>query len=214
MKKITTKKLTTLALLTAMSVVVCLLIRFPLVPGVSFLHFDPKDVIIAIGAFIYGPLAGLIVSVMASLIEALFMGDTWVDIIMNIISTCSFVCTAAFIYKKMHSKQGAMYGLLAGSLVNVGVMLMWNYAITPIYFGMPREAVVPMLPSICLFNLLKCALNSGITLIIYKPVVTALRRSGLVEESKSVSSSKALGAAGAFVVLTALVIVLAVGGMI
>lgn len=214
MKKFTTKKMTTLALLTAMSVVVCLLIRFPLVPGVSFLHFDPKDVIIAIAGFIYGPMSAFIVSVCASLLEALFMGDTWIDIVMNIVSTCTFVCTAAFIYKKVHSKQGAFLGLIAGTAVNCGMMLLWNYAITPIYFGMPRAAVIPMLPSILLFNVLKCSLNTGITLILYKPVVTALRKSGLVEESTHISTARTVSAVGIALVLTAAVVCLSLGGLI
>ena len=51
-----TKKLTTIAILSAMAMVLNLLIHFPLVPAVSFLSYDPKDIIIVIAGFIYGPM--------------------------------------------------------------------------------------------------------------------------------------------------------------
>ncbi len=46
-----TKKITTIGLLCAMAMVLNLLVSFPLVPAVSFLKFDPKDIIIVIGGF-------------------------------------------------------------------------------------------------------------------------------------------------------------------
>ena len=49
-----TKKLTTIAILSAMAMVLNLLIQFPIVPAVSFLSYDPKDIIIVIAGFIYG----------------------------------------------------------------------------------------------------------------------------------------------------------------
>ena len=66
-------------------------------------------------------------------------------------------------------------------------MLLWNYLITPIYMGMDREqVVVPMLIPVFLpFNLVKGGLNMALILLIYKPVVTALRKARLVPESRS-----------------------------
>ena len=68
----------------------------------------------------------------------------------------------------------------------VAVMLLWNYLITPIYQGMPREKIVPMLPTLFLpFNLVKGGLNMAAALLLYKPVVGALRTAKLVPESDS-----------------------------
>ena len=87
-----------------------------------------------------------------------------------------------FIYKKKRTIMGAVVGLLAGCLLMVVVMLLWNYLITPIYMGYPREAVAELLlPAFLPFNLLKGGLNATITILLYKPVVTALRRAGFVE---------------------------------
>ena len=61
------------------------------------------------------------------------------------------------------------------------VMVLWNYIITPIYMGQPREAVAELLlPVFVPFNLLKAGLNTALTLLLYKPVNTALRRAGLL----------------------------------
>lgn len=53
-----TKKLTTLAMLCALAYIAVAVFRIPVV---LFLKYDPKDVIIAIGGFIYGPLPAFVV---------------------------------------------------------------------------------------------------------------------------------------------------------
>ena len=185
-----TKRITMIGMLTAMAVAVTLLVRFPLVPAVSFLQYDPKDIVIMIGGFLLGPVSGAVISCLASLIELLFKGGTVIDVVMNIVSTCSFVCPAAYVYKKRHTRKGALQGLVTGVLCNVLVMLLWNYVMTPIYFGMPREAVVPMLGWIALFNFLKAGINSIIVFLIYKPVARALRL--MTNEDKETEKEKKL----------------------
>ena len=59
MKKMrTTKKLTTMAMLAALSIVLVTFIHFPLFPAAAFLEYDPADIPIFIGTFLFGPLAG------------------------------------------------------------------------------------------------------------------------------------------------------------
>ena len=96
--------------------------------------------------------------------------------------------------------------------------MLWNYIVTPIYFGMPREAVAAMLiPGILPFNVLKCAMNAGITLFLYKPMVTLFRRGNLVEKSRS-GQNTAFGGGmiiiGAFIVITAVFFIFCYQGMI
>lgn len=184
MMNITTKKITTLGMLCGLAVIVNLLIHFPLIPSVEFLSYDAKDVIIVIGGFIYGAGSAFIMSVITSLLEIMYRGGNLLDVLMNVISTCTFACVAAWIYKRDHTRKGAFLGLGIGTVCSVLSMLLWNYIVTPIYFGMPREAVVSILiPGILPFNLLKCGLNTGLTLFLYKPIVGVFRRTSLVEHS-------------------------------
>ncbi len=211
-----TKKITTIGILCAMAVVINVLIHFPMVPAVSFLSYDPKDIIIVIGGFIYGPMISLLMSGITSVLELMYRGGTILDVVMNMVSTCAFACTAAFIYKKMHNKKGALIGLVAGVISMTVMMVIWNYIVTPIYYGMPREAVVAMmLPGIIPFNLLKSGLNAGITLLLYKPIVGALRYTNLVEKKdNNGKSNTGFIILGLFIIATAFFVVLALQGII
>lgn len=184
-KKINTGKIASLAMLSAMAYVVMLICRVPLMPAAPFLKYDPKDVIIAIAGFLYGPIEGAAVSLLVAALEMVTVGSTglW-GMAMNFLASAAFVCTAAVIYRKDHTQKGAILGLAAGILAMTASMLLWNWLITPIYQGMPRAAVAAMLLPVFLpFNLIKSAINAVLTLLIYKPVVKALRRAKLVPPS-------------------------------
>lgn len=187
MKKISTKKLVILGLMCALAYIIVSLIRIPIMPALPFLKYEPKDVIITIGGFIYGPITAFVISGVVSLVEMVTISDTGpIGLIMNIISTCSFACTAAVIYKKKHTLSGAIIGLIAGTVLMTALMLLWNYLITPHYMGIPRDAVKAMLlPAFMPFNLIKGTLNAIITILIYKPCVIALRKSRLLPESEA-----------------------------
>lgn len=182
-----TKKITMIGMLCAVSYLVMIVGRVPLVPAVSFLKYDPKDVIIVIGGFIFGPMVSLLISLIVSVVEMLSVSETGIiGLIMNVIATCSFACVAAFVYKKKHTMSGAILGLGLGTICMTAVMLLWNYFITPIYMGYPREAVAELLlPAFLPFNLIKGGINLGITLLVYKPIVTALRKAHLIHESEN-----------------------------
>lgn len=216
MKKMNVKKLTTIGILSSLAVILSMFAYFPLVPAVPWLSYDPKDIVIVIGGFIYGPSASFLMSIVVSLLEIVFKGGSIIDVLMNVISTCAFACLAAYIYKKNHTKNGALIGLVCGVLCMTICMTIWNYIITPIYYQMPREAVVSMwLPGIILFNLLKAGINAGMTLFLYKSVVTILRRTNLVEKSDSRQKvGPTLIIIGIFITVTLICIVLSIQGII
>ncbi len=184
MKDERTKKLVTLAMLAALSYLLMVFVRIPMI---SFLKYEPKDVIIALGGFIFGPVEAFLISLAVSIVEMFTVSDTgWIGAVMNLISTCSFACTAAIIYKKNRTQKSAMIGLGVGVVTMIIVMMLWNYLLTPIYMGYPREAVAAMLPTVFFpFNLIKGLLNAVILILIYKPVVRGLRKARLVPVRES-----------------------------
>ena len=192
--KLSTKKLCVLALLASISFIVANSLYISIFPAAPFLKYEPKDVIITIGGFLYGPLASLLVSVVVSLPEMLISGTGPIGGAMDILSTCSFACVAALLYKRKHTLSGAVSGLALGSVLMVAAMLLWNWLVTPWYMGVERAMVEGMLVPIFLpFNLLKAGFNSALVLFLYKPVVTALRKAGLVEGSAQKCGSSKLG---------------------
>ena len=196
----------TLAILSALAYIVMVLIKIPVV---LFLSYEPKDVIIAIGGFLYGPLSALVMSVVVALVEMVTVSTTGIyGAIMNALSSITFACTAAFVYKKWRKLPGAATGLVCGIVITVPVMLLWNYLIVPLYSpNISREAIIPMLTSIFLpFNLLKYGLSAAITMLLYKPVRIALNKSNLLPVSSAQGAKTARFNIGA-VLISALIIV-------
>ena len=205
------KKITILAMLSAFAYVVMCFLR---VPVVLFLKYEPKDVIITIGGFLYGPLAAFGISCVVSFLEMLTVSDTgWIGMIMNILSPCSFACTAAFFYKKRHTLSGAITGLLVGIALMVVVMLGWNYVLTPLYMGQSRADIAAMLVPVFLpFNLIKGGLNAAITALLYRPLVQGLRKAGLFPKSESTSAPNS-GSKILFYGLAVAILLLSVGAI-
>lgn len=177
-----TKQLAMVGMLCAVAYVVMVVGRIPVV---MFLKYDPKDVIITMGGFIYGPLTAVVISVVVSLVEMFTVSDTWlIGMVMNVLSSCAFACTASAIYRHNRTVRNAAFGLIAAALLTTGVMMLWNYFMTPIYMGVTREAVTKMLIPVFLpFNLVKGGLNAAITMLLYKPLVGALRSASLIPQS-------------------------------
>lgn len=174
-----TKKLVTIGMLSALAFVVLLCTRIK----VNILTFDAKDTIIAIGGLLFGPLVSAGISLVVSLVEMLTVSETGIiGLIMNVLASSAFACTAAFIYKKKHTLSGALLGLISGMLVSTLIMLLWDYFLIPLYTpGLGRKAVAGMiLPLLLPFNLIKDGINAAVTMLLYKPISFALRRASLL----------------------------------
>ena len=176
------RKLVLMAMLAAVAYLMVALIRIPVMPAAPFLKYEPKDVIITIGGFLLGPMASFITSLLVSMIEMVSFSETGIiGCLMNLLSTCSFACTASLIYKNQHNLSGAVLGLLGGTATMATVMLLWNWLVTPLYMGVERYVVEGMLLTVFLpFNLLKAGFNSAFVLGLYKPLTVALRKTRLL----------------------------------
>ena len=185
------REIVMIGMFCAISYAVMVLSKLIPINVMGFLTFDFKDVIIAICGFMFGPLPAVIVSIIVSLIEMITISSTGpIGLLMNVLSTCAFVVPAAVIYKARKKFSGALIGLITGVLSMTAIMILWNWLITPIYMGMPREVVVGYLVPVFLpFNLIKGGMNAALTVLLYKPVVTALRKAKLMPASSSGKSS-------------------------
>ncbi len=197
MKNEKLKKMIVLSMLAAIAYLMVFLIRIPFIPAVEFLKYEPKDVVIAISGFLFGPLSATLVSIVVSLIEMVTISTTGpYGLIMNIFSTLSFVLPASIVYKRKKTIEYAVIGLSLGVVVMTFAMLVWNYFITPLYLNVPTEVVVGlMLPGFLPFNLIKALINAVITFVLYKPLVKILRKAKLMpkqEESETSEKKSAL----------------------
>lgn len=181
--KYDTKTLVTMAMLTALAYAVMAVCKFlPKVGG--FLSLDAIDAVIGVGGFLFGPAAAAMMIVVEAFIEAITLSTTgWYGFVMNVLSTVLLICPAVMVYRRKGKTSGAVLGLAVGVLFRLLGMIVFNYLITPMYFGMPRASVVDMMPMIAIFNLVKGTLNAALLMVIYPPVSAVLRRAGLVAPS-------------------------------
>ena len=143
-------------------------------------------------------------------------GGNIIDVILDIISTGSFACVGAFMYKKQRTHIGDVLGLFLGSVLMVVLMMVWNYVVTPIYYNMPREALVAlMIPGFLPFNAIKAILNTLLIMLLYKPIVRILRNTSLLEKSdKETKVSTGYILIILFLLLTVGLVLLSFKGMI
>lgn len=210
--KLNTKTLAVCAMFCAMAFALAALSHFLMPPMLSFgplsLKYDPKDVILAICGLLLGPLPALAVTVVTSLLEMLTISETsWPGFVMNVVQSSVFILPSAILYNRRRSFSSAVTGLLSGVVAMIGMMLLWNALLTPIYMGAPREAVIQMLVPLFLpFNAIKGGLNAAITLLLYKPLVKALRAAKLLPSQSSGGQQKS-------VTLASLLIAAAIAGV-
>ena len=171
-------KLAKMAMLVAISIVLVYFIHFPIFPAVAFLEYDPADIPILIGTFAFGPAAGILLTVVTSLLQGLTVSaqSGLYGILMHIIATCTLSCVAGLIYRKNKTKKGAVIALVAGTLAMVIVMGCANLVITPLFMGCTVDLVITLMPFILAFNAIKAGINSIVTFVLYKRISSFLHR--------------------------------------
>ena len=186
------RKMCGVAMLSAVSYVLMFL-EFPL-PFImpAFIKMDFSELPALIASFAYGPIAGVAVCLIKNVIHLLNTQSGGVGELSNFILGATFVLTAGLVYKRLHSKKGAVAGAAIGAALMAFISLFTNYYIVyPIYTAfMPMEAIIAaykaIIPSVnnlwdCLlifnvpFTFFKGVCSVIFTFLIYKPVSHMLK---------------------------------------
>ena len=170
-------KIAKMAMLVAVSIVLVMIIHFPIFPAVAFLEYDPADIPILIGTFAFGPVAGITLTIVTSLIQGFTVSSVsgLYGIIMHILATSALVLVAGTVYRRNKTKKSAVIGLSAATAAMTVVMFA-NMAITPAFTGFPLSAVMDLMPFILLFNIVKAGINSVVTFLLYKRISPFLHK--------------------------------------
>ncbi len=172
-----TRQLVTMALLCAASALLMFL-QIPIIPGVTFLSYDPSLVPAMVAGLMFGPGSGVAVGVVAIAIRALTTGE-WVGALMNVVATVSFILPAAWAARRTSSPAGTAAGLAAGCALATLASIAANLTIGVwFWYGSP-DAIVPLiLPAILPFNIVKTVLNAVLSVVVFRavrPLVDASR---------------------------------------
>ncbi len=166
-------------MLSALGVALVFLLHFPIFPAVSFLEYDPADMPILFGTFLFGPIVGLVMTVIVSIVQGLTVSSASgvIGILMHILATGSMVLAVGYINLCLKKHNWSLYiAGLAGIFTMTAVMIVLNIFITPLHMGVPRAVVIDLLPYIGSFNLIKASLNVVISLLLYLPLQKVINR--------------------------------------
>ncbi len=164
-----TRQLVTMALMCAIGVLLSF-VEFPLLPGVTWLKYDASAMPAMVCGFAFGPAAGLAVGIVGAVIHGILMAD-FSGAIMNILVVTGFILPAALVYRRSRTFKSGVVGLVLSAITATVMAILGNLVITPMWLGVPLDAVVAMiLPILTPFNLIKAGINAVLTLIVYKSI--------------------------------------------
>lgn len=188
--KIGVRTIVQIGMLAAISIIL-MMFDIPLPFAPSFYKIDFSEVPVLVGCFVMNPLAGAAIEFVKVLLNIVIEGTSTAGIgeLANFVIGCSLCVPAGIIYKKHHTRTGAMIGMAVGTIIMTILGCVINaFILLPTYavaFGMPMEVLVEMgtavnphitslttfvLFAVAPFNLLKGVLVSLIVLIIYKKI--------------------------------------------
>lgn len=196
----TTKKINYIAKIAVLSALACILmlldIPLPFIAP-SFYQLDFSEVVVLIGSFAMGPLAGVIIELIKNILNIIISGGSstaYVGEFANFVTGCAYVLPAAVIYRIKKDRRHAVCGMIIGTLSLALVGGLMNYFVmVPLYakLYMPMETIISMaqaiFPSIdslwkmilmCVvpFNLIKGTLCAILTFLLYKRLSVLLKK--------------------------------------
>lgn len=194
-KASTARRVAIVGMFSAISAVL-MLFELPLWFAPSFYELDFSEIPVMICAFSMGPVAGVTAELCKVLLKLVIKGTStaFVGDFANFVVGCTMVLPASILYYFKKSKRMAVIGLAAGTLI----MTIFGSAFNALYlipkfsqlFGAPMEAIIGMgaavnsriqsvwtlvLFAVVPFNILKGAVVSIVTVLLYKHISPLLK---------------------------------------
>lgn len=202
---LTTRKITMIGLFSALAVILHML-DFPVPFAPGFYQLDFSEIPTLVGAFAFGPVAGVMIEFCKILLKLVIKGTStaFVGDLANFVIGCSLVLPASILYMFKKTKKRAIAACVAGSVI----MTVFGSAFNGVYllpafsklFGMPLEAIIAAgaeingnihnITSFVIFavapmNIVKSVAASGVTMLIYKPLSPILKNANPVVERRA-----------------------------
>jgi riboflavin transporter FmnP len=174
-----TVMLAKMGVMLAITVVFSFIPTFPMLPGVEFIRYEFSDLPILISTFAFGVPAGLVIAVLADILNFAFGGAESgpAGMLMHIVAISAYLVVAGLIYRRKKNRSHAVIGLVAGVFAMTAMMIPANLVITPAFMGVPVAAVKALiLPAILPVNLMKGLLSAILTFVLYKRVSPFLHK--------------------------------------
>ncbi len=194
---LSTRKIALIGVFSAIAFLLMLL-EFPVPFAPAFYELDFSEIPVLVGAFAFGPVAGVMIEFCKILLKLVFKGTTtaFVGDLANFVIGCSFILPASILYLNKKTKKVAMISSITGT----ACMTVFGTAFNGIYllpkfaqlYGMPLDAIIGMgtainpainsVATLVIFavaplNVLKGGSVSFITMLVYKKLSPILKES-------------------------------------
>lgn len=168
-KTLSTAGLTRIGVLAAAGAVLSM-IEIVILPGAPFYKLDPSGLAVMLAGFSMGLPAGLLTLLIKDLAGLLIHpSGGWIGQLADFIALGSFLVPAVLIYFRKKTRTNALIGMLIGTAVMAAAATLANlYILFPAY-GIQNGGDY-ILPFTVPFNLIKGAVLTLITFVIYKPL--------------------------------------------
>ena len=188
---VSTRTITITALLASISYILAF-IEFPVPLSPSFARMDLSDIPALIGAFVFGPVTGVIIELIKNVLQLLSTSTAGVGELANFLIGASYVWIAGFIYKYKRTKKGAISAYIISSIVMGVVAMIVNYFILLPLFEtfMPLDQLIAsfseflpfiqtkldvVLYNVLPFNVIKGLVVGLVTMVVYKKLIPVLK---------------------------------------
>lgn len=180
-----TRKMAAVAMLGAVGFVLMFMeISVPIMP--VFIKLDFSELPAVLASFAYGPVAGIAVCLLKNALHLLVTNTAGVGELSNFLLGIFFVVPAGLIYRKSHTRKGALIGAGVGCVAYALASVPINYFLIYPMFGqfvMPLPVILGMYQTLnpnvetlwqaltqfnLPFNFAKEVLVSAITFLVYK----------------------------------------------
>ena len=189
--KLSIRTITSVAVLSAVAFVLAFF-EFPVPLSPSFARMDLSDFPALIGAFAFGPVAGILIELIKNLLGLFSSATSGIGELANFLMGASYVAAAGLIYKLHKTKKTALVGGIVGSVIMGIVAALTNYFILlPLFeqfmpldqliasFGEKMPFIKTKLDVVIYnafpFNLLKGLVITAVTMLVYKRIRPLLK---------------------------------------
>lgn len=176
---LTTRKIAMIGVFSAIATVLHIF-DFPIFFAPEFYKLDFSEIPALVGAFAFGPVAGVMIEVCKIFLKLLIKGTStaFVGDLANFVVGCSFILPASIIYMFRKTKKNAIVAAVIGTLCMTVFGTMFNAIyLLPAFsklYGMPLDTIVGM------GNAINASINSVTTLVIFAVAPMNLLKGGSV----------------------------------
>ena len=172
-----TKRIALTAVMSAITFGVSLL-EFPIFPATPYFKLDFSFAVILLSAYIVGPLAGEIVTMISIALHLLVSSSGGVGELSNFILAQIFVLFPSVVYCFRRKLSTVFITLSIAVVLTAALALLTNrFLIFPLYFGESAgEEFLKIWGFAFAFNLIKGIANSVITILLYKRLKNLLHK--------------------------------------